>query len=114
MDFPVSSVLEKSVNNQVNKLVGDKDVNLNTIVKMSLLNDGSKETIQQYNNILARMRSNNEKESAYIACEYSLTYGNDGNLVLVYSSNNIDDIYGQKEAIETDTGSIVSESEGSK
>ena len=62
MDFPISSVLEKSVSKQVNKIVGDKDTNLNTIVKMSLLNDGSEETLRDYNRLLDKMRSNNEKE----------------------------------------------------
>ena len=65
MDFPISSVLEKSVSKQVNKIVGDKDTNLNTIVKMSLLNDGSEETLRDYNRLLDKMRSNNEKEQYY-------------------------------------------------
>ena len=39
MNLPVKSLVEQAVNRQVNSLVGDKDMNLNTIVKMSLLSE---------------------------------------------------------------------------
>ena len=112
MDFPISSVLEKSVSKQVNKIVGDKDTNLNTIVKMSLLNDGSEETLRDYNRLLDKMRSNNEKEQYYIAQEYELTYDCGGNLVPV---NNVVDIYnGETEKRKTDIGSVLLEPEQSE
>ena len=39
MNLPVTDIIEQSISNKVNGMVGNNDINLNTIVKMSLLND---------------------------------------------------------------------------
>ena len=80
MNLPVESLLEQAVNRQVNGLVGDKDTNLNTIVKMSLLPEIE---ANEYQSILAKIKSNNVVEQYYIEKEYDLTYDCAGNLVPV-------------------------------
>ena len=80
MNLPVESLLEQSVKRQVNSLVGDKDTNLNTIVKMSLLPEID---ANEYQSILAKIKSNNALEQYYIEKEYDLTYDFAGNLVPV-------------------------------
>ena len=80
MNLPVESLLEQAVNRQVNGLVGDKDMNLNTIVKMSLLPEIE---VNEYQSILAKIKANNTLEQYYIEKEYDLTYDCAGNLVPV-------------------------------
>ena len=80
MNLPVESLVEQAVNRQVNSLVGEKDINLNTIVKMSLLPEID---VNEYQSILAKIKSNNTLEQYYIEKEYDLTYDCAGNLVPV-------------------------------
>jgi hypothetical protein len=112
MNLPVESLLEQAVNRQVNGLVGDKDTNLNTIVKMSLLPEIE---ANEYQSILAKIKSNNVVEQYYIEKEYDLTYDRAGNLVPVKNDKiPIECINGEttksKEEPSTNTGSILSQS----
>ena len=102
MEFPVADIVETAVSNQVNSLVGTNDVNLNTIVKMSLLNTSEEKQKEVVNQMLA----NNKLEKYWIDKEYCLTYDLSGNLIPV---NGIDET--EKEG---DSGSIISEPERSE
>ena len=105
MNLPVESLVEQAVNRQVNSLVGDKDKNLNTIVKMSLLPEFD---ANEYESILAKIKSNNHMEQYYIEKEYDLTYDCAGNLIPVKCING--KTTESQEKPTTDTGSIVSKS----
>jgi len=108
-NYPVASVVEQAVNNQVNALVGNKDVNLNTIVKMSLMNEMNQIQIDEMNEILGRIYNNNKAEDFYIKKEYELTYDLAGNLIPV------NDIDGQKiTEITTNPSGIILEPERSQ
>ena len=109
MNLPVESLVEQAVNRQVNGLVGDKDTKLNTIVKMSLLPEYD---ANEYQSILAKIKSNNHMEQYYIEKEYDLTYDCAGNLIPVKCING--ETTKSQEKPTTDTGSILSKSEGSK
>ena len=116
MNLPIESIVEQAVNRQVNSLVGDKDTNLNTIVKMSLLPELDAD---EYQSILAKIKSNNQLEQYYIDKEYDLTYDCAGNLVPVFNDKiTVKCINGEttesQEKSTTDTGSILLKSEGSK
>ena len=120
MNLPVESLVEQAVNKQVNKLVGNNDTNLNTIVKMSLLPEID---VNEYQSILAKIKSNNALEQYYIEKEYDLTYDCAGNLIpvtqpTVPSANEkipVKCINGEttesQEKPTTDTGSIIPKSE---
>lgn len=104
-DFPVSNSVEQSVNRQVNALVGNNDINLNTIVKMSLLKENSvgfyiNDNIQQ--EVLAKITKSNKVEQYWIDKEFELTMDSNGNIIPV----NIN--------AEKDTTSVILESEGSE
>jgi hypothetical protein len=82
-NFPVVSIVEQSVNNQVNALVGNKDTNLNTIVKMSLINEIKPIDDYKIQSVLYEIVSNNELEKELIEREYALTIDCCGNLIYV-------------------------------
>jgi hypothetical protein len=105
MNLPVESIVEQAVNRQVNSLVGDKDMNLNTIVKMSLLPEISE---NEYQTILAKIKTNNVVEQYYIEKEYDLTYDCAGNIIPVKCING--ETTESQEKPSTNSGSIVSQS----
>ena len=105
MNLPVESLVEQAVNKQVNKLVGNNDTNLNTIVKMSLLPEISE---NEYQSILAKIKSNNVMEQYYIEKEYDLTYDCAGNLIPVKCIN--EETTKGEEKPSTNSGSVVSQS----
>ena len=113
MSYPVQDALEQAVNNQVTALIGNSDVNLNTIVKMSLISEMKQIDVKEMEDVLARLVSNNQIEKYYIEKEYGLTMDCGGNIV---SINYIQtDAEQEKEyKSEKDIGSIISEPEGSK
>ena len=39
MNLPITDFVEQAVTKQINAMVGNNDMNLNTIIKMSLLNE---------------------------------------------------------------------------
>jgi hypothetical protein len=111
MNLPVESLVEQAVNRQVNSLVGDKDMNLNTIVKMSLLPEISE---NEYQSILAKIKSNNVVEQYYIEKEFDLTYDCAGNLITLKDKIPVkcinEETTKSEEKSSTDSGSIISQS----
>ena len=103
MEFPVADLVEQAVSNQVNAMIGTNNVNMNTIVKMSLL-DVSEDTIKS---VVNKMLANNKMEKEWIDKEYALTYDIAGNLIPV------NDIVDENKE-EINLGSIVFESERSE
>ena len=112
MSYPVSDALEQAVNKQVNALVGNSDVNLNTIIKLSLMNEYKQVNSKEMQDILAQISSNNHVEKYYVEKEYEMTIDCGGNII------NINDIENDKQEennkSEKDIRSIISEPEGSK
>jgi hypothetical protein len=111
-NYPVQDILEQAINKQVNALVGNNDVNLNTIIKMSLMNEYKQVNSKEMEDILARISSNNQVEKYYVDKEYEMTIDCDGNIVPVNSISNAEkkpNCEGEK-----DTGSIIPEPEGSE
>ena len=108
MNFEVESILETMVKTQVNKMVGEKDVNFNTIVKMALLQDVAKSNIDS-DSILAKIKENNEMEKYLLEREFFLTYDNAGNIIEI---PNINDQTGQSEKQPAaDSSGVVSKPE---
>ena len=85
MSYPVQDALEQAVSRQVNALVGTSDVNLNTVVKMALMEERSQLNAKEMQEVLARISFNNQVEKYYIEKEYELTYDCGGNIVPVNS-----------------------------
>lgn len=108
MEFPVCGVIEQAVNNQVNALIGNKDINLNTIVKMAKLNEIKPLPQEEMNSILDKIAMNNKLEQYFVETEYEMTYDRDGNLIL------LSDIIDERKTSEENTESILPESKGSQ
>ena len=102
MDFAVANIVEQAVSTQVNALIGTNDVNLNTIMKMSLLNINE----DKVNSVLSQMKSNNDTERYWIDQEYCLTYDIAGNLIPVHGIDEAEE--------KGNSGSIVPEPERSE
>ena len=81
--FPVITAIEQAVNQKVDSLVGNKDMNLNTIVKMSVIKESVDDKEISY--VLSKMAENNAMEKYCIENEYELTYDLGGNLIPVNS-----------------------------
>ena len=84
MNFPVESIVDQAVKNQTNALVGTKDTNLNTIVKMSLMSEMSLENIKE---VLIKIYDTNKAEDYWVRKEYELTLDLGGNIVSVPYTN---------------------------
>ena len=108
-EFPVQSIVEQAVQKQTNALVGNNDVNLNTIVKMSLMDEMNQVDNDEIKSILNKIREANKAEHFWIEKEYALTYDTAGNLVPINFSEHNTNAEGQ-----TDITSIHDEPEGSK
>jgi phosphoribosylformylglycinamidine (FGAM) synthase PurS component len=102
MEFAVADIVESAVSNQVNSLVGTNDTNLNTIVKMTLLQPSE----EKMKAVVSQMLANNKIEKYWIDKEYGLTYDLAGNLIPVDSIHEAEK--------EGNLGSIVSEPERSE
>ena len=98
----MESLHEKAISSRVDKLIGNNDQVLNTIVKLALLNKTDQEILQQ-------IKANNELEALLIEQELLLTYDSNANIIELNSIN------AQKTTIEsptkfiTDSTSILSE-----
>jgi len=95
MDFPVQSIVEQAVKNQTNALVGTSDINLNTIVKMSLMMEKSKLKEDIVKEVLMKIYDANKDEHYWVHKEYELTYDMSGNIIALPNYN--DSIYGKTE-----------------
>ena len=81
-NYPVVNVVEQSVNNQVNSMLGNNDVNLKTIFKISIMEElGQGLDKADLENIINKIKQNNETEAYYINKEYELSYDLSGNLI---------------------------------
>ena len=82
-NYPVSDIIDQSISNRVNGMLGNRDVNLNTIVKMSMINELNPLDECVVNNVLSSICKNNKIEDFFIHQEYELTIDNCGNLVYI-------------------------------
>ena len=97
--FPVSDIIDQSISNRVSGMLGNRNVNFNTIVKMSMLK------LDEYvvDNMLSSICKNNKMEHFFNNQEYELTIDNCGNLVYIEN---------EKEN-KNDPASVISESSSS-
>ena len=80
-NYPVVNVVEQSVNNQVNSMLGNNDVNLKTIFKLSIMEElGQGLDKEDLENVINKIKENNKLEAYYINKEYELSYDLSGNL----------------------------------
>ena len=100
MEFPVSDIIEQSVTKQVNAMVGNSDINLNTIVKMATLNEMRPLGDEKVRDVLQSINLNNKLESFWYEKELVLTLDSSGNIV---SKDNIN------EALQDNSGSQLPE-----
>jgi DNA-binding MltR family transcriptional regulator len=80
-NYPVVNVVEQSVNNQVNSMLGNNDVNLKTIFKLSIMDELGQVDREDLENVINKIKENNKTEAYYINKEYKLTYDLSGNVV---------------------------------
>jgi len=114
MDLPVQSIVEQAVKNQTNALVGNNDVNLNTIVKMSLLTEMEQLDKESIKEVLIKIYDANKAEHYWIHKEYELTYDLSGNIVPTAEASSILSVPTLNGETEKDSNSVDDESEGSK
>ena len=81
MEFPVCDIIEQSVTKQVNAMVGNSDINLNTIVKMATLNEMRPLGDEKVREVIQSIHSNNKLESFWYDKELVLTLDSSGNIV---------------------------------
>jgi hypothetical protein len=103
--FNLENPIERAIDNEVNRLVGDKDVSLGVVIKMGKLKEYEQIQENELKIILDKMLKSNRVEKEIFEQEFYLTYDKDGNLIEV---NNIDDKF------EEDTKSILQEPKGSE
>lgn len=75
----IPNLIEKRVDTQLDKMIGDKDEELKTITKMAILKeDIDKNEILE---IINRIKSNHEQEVKYYLEEMTMTLDSGGNVV---------------------------------
>ena len=83
MDLHVESMVEKSIVNKADALVGSKDVNLNTIYKLSLLDEVGLLDEDIKKRVIEQVKRASSTEKKYIDEEYYLTMDVAGNLIYI-------------------------------
>jgi hypothetical protein len=83
MDY--EGLIERNVNNMMDKMFGDKDPALKAITKMNILYDFTDESKNEIENALSKIKRMNFCEAKCIEEELSLTFDKDGNIVFVDS-----------------------------
>ena len=81
--YPVQSIVDQAVSKQTNALLGNNDINLNTIVKMSLMAELSQLEEENIKEVLVKIYDTNKAEHYWIHKEYELTYDMNGNMINV-------------------------------
>ena len=81
MELQVSSLVEERIAKSVDKLLGNADTNLNTIVKMTMLNY-SPETKKK---ICEQIKQHSIMQAYLIDKEFQLTIDKDGNIADIYN-----------------------------
>ena len=89
MDFPVVDILDQAVSKSVNSLVGNNDVNLNTLLKMATLNEMNPLEPEKIENVLTSIKRSNMMEHYWYEKEMSMTLDTGGNLVSINPLPNI-------------------------
>ena len=70
MDFHVESMVEKSIVSKADSLIGNKDANLNTIYKLSLLDEVGLLDEYQKQRVIEQIKKSTDIERKYINEEY--------------------------------------------
>ena len=112
MDFPVVDILDQAVSKSVNSLVGNNDVNLNTLLKMATLNEMNPLEPEKIESVLTAIKRSNQMEHYWYEKEMSMTLDVAGNLVPIYENISINDIVDVSS--QRDLHSQLSEPERSK
>ena len=92
MEFPVDDILDQAVSKSVNSLVGNNDVNLNTLLKMATLNEMNPLEPEKIESVLSAIKRSNVMEHYWYEKEMSMTLDVAGNLVPIYENISINDI----------------------
>ena len=86
MEFPVTDILDQAVSKSVNSLVGNNDVNLNTLLKMATLNEMNPLEPEKIESWLTAIKRSNMMEHYWYEKEMSMTLDVAGNLVPIYEN----------------------------
>ena len=79
MDLSISGLYEKKINNKLDRIIGDKDEELRTITKLSLMKDDiDKNEILE---IIKKIRETHEKEARELMEEMTMTLNEKGEIV---------------------------------
>jgi hypothetical protein len=81
--FPVDDIIEMAITKSVDKIVGTRDTNLNTIVKMDMLNSMRGVDSEKMQAVIKAIQDNNKVEEHYIHQEYQLSMDSSGNLFYI-------------------------------
>ena len=97
MDFPVTDILDQAVSKSVNSLVGNNDVNLNTLLKMATLNEMNPIEPGKVESVITAIKRSNDMERYWYEKEMTMTLDISGNLVPIQniSINGIVDVSSQ-------------------
>ena len=86
MEFPVDDILDQAISKSVNSLVGNNDVNLNTLLKMATLNEMNPLEPEKIESVLTAIKRSNMMEHYWYCKEMSMTLDTGGNLVPIYEN----------------------------
>ena len=86
MEFPVTDILDQAVSKSVNSLVGNNDVNLNTLLKMATLNEMNPLEPEKIESVLSAIKRSNVMEHYWYEKEMSMKLDVAGNLVHIYEN----------------------------
>ena len=75
-------------------MVGNNDINLNTIVKMSLLNEIKPLDTTKILSIIESIYDTNKMEDYFIKTEYELTVDSSGNVIYINEEKDEKDLVG--------------------
>ena len=103
-NYKVESPIERSVNNEVNALVGNNDVNLKTIVKLAIMT-AKKQEPAELHEIIQKIKECNVYEAGLVYEEYELLPEFVGEQIFLYNKPD------ERKTSEEDTGCKLSKSE---
>ena len=72
MEFPVDDILDQAISKSVNSLVGNNDVNLNTLLKMATLNEMNPLEPEKIESVLSAIKRSNMMEHYWYEKEMSM------------------------------------------
>ena len=101
-NYAVESPLERSIANQVNALIGNDDVNLKTIMKLSMMS-AKHQAPDEMGKIIEQIKEYNLIESELVYEEYELVADFVGDKISLYNKQDVQESEERKEA-EKDSG----------